>query len=63
MIDDAGRCPMEQCTLLVLGSQYGVQILDWNGENLVFDYDFQAEGIAGEEREVVIRSQSGCCHW
>lgn len=54
---------MEQCTLLVLGSQYGVQILDWNGENLVFDYDFQAEGIAGEEREVVIRSQSGCCHW
>ena len=44
---------MERCTLLVLGSQYGVQIYDWNGAVLIYDYDFVSEGVGPDEKQVV----------
>ena len=43
---------MESCTLLVLGSQYGVQIYDWNGAILIHDYDFIQQGVAKDEKQV-----------
>ena len=46
------RCPMESCTLLVLGSQYGIQILDWNGAVLIHEMDFAQHGIGGDEKQV-----------
>ena len=46
------RCPMESCTLLVLGSQYGLQIYDWNGSVLIYDYDFASEGVGPDEKQV-----------
>ena len=52
IISSAKWCPMENCTLLVLASQYGVQIFDWDGSNLVYDFDFEEKGIQGDERQV-----------
>ena len=46
------RCPMESCTLLVLGSQYGIQILDWNGAVMIHEMDFAQHGIGGDEKQV-----------
>ena len=46
---------MENCTLLVLGSQYGVQIFDWDGANLVYEFDFLENGITGDEKQVKIK--------
>ena len=43
---------MESCTLLVLGSQYGLQIYDWNGSVLIYDYDFASEGVGPDEKQV-----------
>ena len=43
---------MESCTLLVLGSQYGIQILDWNGAVLIHEMDFTQHGIGGDEKQV-----------
>ena len=43
---------MENCTLLVLGSQYGIQILDWNGSVLIHEFDFTQHGIRGDEKQV-----------
>ena len=43
---------MESCTLLVLGSQYGIQILDWNGAVLIHEMDFAQHGIGGDEKQV-----------
>lgn len=45
-------CPMENCTLLVLGSQYGVQLHDWDGTHLVYEYCFLENEVAGDERQV-----------
>ena len=43
---------MESCTLLVLGSQYGVQIYDWDGRNIIYDLDFALNGIAEDDKQV-----------
>ena len=43
---------MESCTLLVLGSQYGLQIYDWNGAVLVHEMDFEQSGVGAEDRQV-----------
>lgn len=43
---------MESCTLLVLGSQYGIQILDWNGAVLIHEMDFAQHGIGADEKQV-----------
>jgi len=53
IISCAKWCPMESCTLLVLGSQYGIQFHDWDGGNLIYEYDFKEHGIRGDEREVI----------
>ena len=52
IISTAKWCPMENCTLLVLGSQYGLQIYDWDGSNLVYEFDFLEAGIVGDEKQV-----------
>ena len=52
IISTSKWCPMENCTLLVLGSQYGIQIYDWDGSNLVYEFDFAEAGIVGEEKQV-----------
>jgi len=52
IISTSKWCPMENCTLLVLGSQYGIQLHDWDGGRLVFQYDFVEQGVAGDERQV-----------
>ena len=46
------RCPMESCTLLVLGCQYGIQIYDWDGRNIIYDFDFMKHGIGSDDKEV-----------
>lgn len=38
--------------LTLLPSQYGVQLYDWDGANMVFEYDFQEQGVALDERQV-----------
>ena len=43
---------MESCTLLVLGSQYGLQIYDWNGAVLIHEMDFEQSGVGAEDRQV-----------
>ena len=43
---------MESCTILVLGSQYGIQIYDWDGRNLIQDFDFALNGIVGDDKQV-----------
>jgi len=53
IISTSKWCPMENCTLLVLGSQYGVQIFDWDGANLVYEFDFLENGITGDEKQIV----------
>ena len=52
VISSSKWCPMEQCTLLVLGSQHGVQIWDWDGSNMVMEYDFKENNIPGDEAQV-----------
>ncbi|XP_023335080.1 WD repeat-containing protein 54 [Eurytemora carolleeae] len=46
-------CPMENCTILVLGSQFGIQILDWDGGNLVYEYDFEEQGLPPDELQIL----------
>ena len=38
--------------LVVLGSQYGIQIYDWNGSVLIYDYDFLKNDIQVDEKQV-----------
>merc|ERR1719150_1619783 len=52
VISAAKWCPMESCTLLVLGSQYGLQIYDWNGAVLVHEMDFEQSGVGAEDRQI-----------
>ena len=52
IISTSKWCPMENCTLLVLGSQYGLQIFDWDGSNMVYEFDFIEAGILGDEKQV-----------
>ena len=55
VISAAKWCPMEKCTLLVLGSQYGIQIYDWNGAVLIHEFDFAHHGIGADEKQVIDR--------
>ena len=43
---------MESCTLLVLGCQYGIQIYDWDGRNIIYDFDFVKHGIGSDDKQV-----------
>ena len=52
IISTSKWCPMENCTLLVLGSQYGIQIYDWDGSNMVYEFDFLEHGVMGDEKQV-----------
>ena len=45
-------CPLENCTILVLGSQFGIKLFDWDGSTLIYYYDFIENGIGIDEREV-----------
>ena len=38
--------------LVVLGSQYGIQIYDWNGSVLIYDYDFLKNDIQVDDKQV-----------
>ena len=33
-------CPLDQCTVLVLGSQFGIKLYDWDGSTLIYYFDF-----------------------
>ena len=48
---------MESCTLLVLGCQYGIQIYDWDGRNVIYDFDFVKHGIGSDDKQVEIEKQ------
>ena len=48
---------MESCTLLVLGCQYGIQIYDWDGRNVIYDFDFAKHGIGSDDKQVKQRGQ------
>ena len=45
-------CPLENCTVLVLGSQFGIKLFDWDGSTLIYYYDFIENGIGVDDREV-----------
>ena len=45
-------CPLENCTVLVLGSQYGIRLYDWDGSALFYKFDFVENGIGVDERQV-----------
>ena len=45
-------CPLENCTVLVLGSQFGIKLFDWDGSTLIYYYDFVENGIGVDDREV-----------
>lgn len=45
-------CPMENCTVLVLGSQYGIRLYDWDGSTLIYNYDFNENGIGVDDKQV-----------
>ena len=45
-------CPLENCTVLALGSQFGIKLFDWDGSTLIYYYDFIENGIGIDEREV-----------
>ena len=38
--------------LVVLGSQYGIQIYDWNGSVLIYDFDFLKNDIQVDDKQV-----------
>ena len=48
---------MESCTLLVLGSQYGIQIYDWEGRNIIYDFDFLKHGLGTDDKQVRNRAR------
>ena len=50
-------CPLENCTVLVLGSQYGIRLYDWDGSALFYKFDFAENGIGVDERQVTGKFQ------
>ena len=50
-------CPLENCTVLVLGSQYGIRLYDWDGSALFYKFDFVENGIGVDERQVTGKFQ------
>ena len=57
VISMAKWCPLENCTVLVLGSQYGIRLYDWDGSALFYKFDFVENGIGVDERQVTGKSQ------
>ena len=59
-------CPLENCTVLVLGSQYGIRLYDWDGSALFYKFDFVENGIGVDERQVTgkyLRIHIGEIRW
>ena len=52
IITTAKWCPLENCTVLVLGSQYGIRLYDWDGSALFYKFDFVENGIGVDEKQV-----------
>ena len=52
VITSAKWCPMDNCTVLVLGSQFGMKLFDWDGSTQIFEYDFHEHGIGVDDRLV-----------
>ena len=52
VITVAKWCPLENCTVLVLGSQYGIRLYDWDGSTLIYKFDFVESGIGVDDRQV-----------
>ena len=66
VISMAKWCPLENCTVLVLGSQYGIRLYDWDGSALFYKFDFAENGIGVDERQVTgkyLRIQIGEIRW
>ena len=57
VITVAKWCPLENCTVLVLGSQYGIRLYDWDGSTLIYKFDFVESGIGVDDRQVTGMSQ------
>ncbi len=38
--------------LLLSGCQFGIQLYDWDGSTLIFNYNFVENGIGIDERQV-----------
>ena len=57
VISMAKWCPLENCTVLVLGSQYGIRLYDWDGSALFYKFDFVENGIGVDERQVTGKFQ------
>ena len=57
VISMAKWCPLENCTVLVLGSQYGIRLYDWDGSALFYKFDFVENGIGVDERQVTGKLQ------
>lgn len=36
----------------LIGSQFGIQLYDWDGSTLIFNYNFIENGIGIDERQV-----------
>ena len=53
VITMAKWCPLDQCTVLVLGSQYGIKLYDWDGSTLIYYFDFVENGIGVDDRQIV----------
>lgn len=51
-ITSAKWCPLDQCTVLVLGSQFGLRMYEWDGSTMIYEYDFSDNGIGVDERLV-----------
>ena len=52
VITSAKWCPLDSCTVLVLGCQSGVKLFDWDGSTQIFEYDFHENGIGVDDRYV-----------
>ena len=52
VITSAKWCPMDNCTVLVLGCQFGMKLFDWDGSTQIFEYDFHDHGIGVDDRLV-----------
>lgn len=46
-------CPLENCTVLVLGCQYGIRLYDWDGSQLFYKFDFEENGIGVDDKQVL----------
>ena len=52
VITSAKWCPLDSCTVLVLGCQSGLKLFDWDGSTQIFEYDFHENGIGVDDRYV-----------